>query len=160
MAATSQDPPKASSPQARKTMTAQRQSDTAPELAVRSVLHRRGLRFWKHRAPVAGLRCKADVVFPRHRVAIFIDGCFWHGCSQHRSIPKVNASWWREKIARNVARDRRNDDLLIAMGWAVVRVWEHDDPAMAADTIEATIRERQSKSPASLRPSPASRPAR
>jgi DNA mismatch endonuclease (patch repair protein) len=125
-------------------MIAQRQADTAPELAVRSALHRRGLRFWKHRAPIAGLRCKADVVFPRYRVAVFIDGCFWHGCSLHRSIPKANREWWREKIARNVARDRRNDELLKARGWMVVRVWEHDDPARAAERIEAVLRTRTS----------------
>lgn len=121
-------------------MLAQRQSDTAPEIALSSLLHRRGLRFRKHRSLVPGLRCRADIVFPRQRVAVFVDGCFWHGCSIHRSIPKSNAAWWRQKIGRTVARDRRNNVLLAEAGWTVFRVWEHDDLASAADCIESMVR--------------------
>lgn len=137
-------PPPPSSPLAQKTMSAQRQADTKPEIAVRSALHRRGLRYRKHLAPLQGLRCKADVVFLRQQVAIFIDGCFWHGCTQHGTVPKANNRWWRQKIEGNQARDRRNDEVLEHAGWAVVRIWEHEDPEAAADRVMAVVRGRAS----------------
>jgi len=110
--------------------------DTAPELALRRVLHRRGLRYYVHRRPLAGLRREADVVFPRARVAVFVDGCFWHGCPEHgRREHRTNGWYWPQKIERNRARDLDTDARLFAAGWEPVRVWEHEDPERAADRI-------------------------
>ena len=121
-------------------MRAQRQTDTAPERALRSELHRRGLRFRKNFRPLPGLRCRADVIFTRAHVAVFVDGCFWHGCPVHGRQPRANSEWWRQKLARNASRDRRNNALLTAAGWTVIRVWEHEDATAAADRVERTVR--------------------
>jgi DNA mismatch endonuclease (patch repair protein) len=123
-------------------MTAQPQTETAPERALRSVLHGRGLRFRKHVAPLPALRCRADIVFRTQQIAVFVDGCFWHFCPKHGSVPKANAEWWREKLERNVARDRRNDQVLEREGWTVLRVWEHEDPRLAADNVESLVKAR------------------
>lgn len=131
--------PSASSPDALLRMQSTRQRDTAPEIAVRSELHRRGLRFYVDRAPNPALRRRADILFPRRRVAIYIDGCFWHGCPEHGTWPKANADWWREKIEMNRARDRDTDRRLIAAGWTVVRAWEHEDAVFAADRVIEAI---------------------
>lgn len=120
-------------------MRRQARRDTAPELALRRELHRRGRRFFVDRPPLAGLRRRADLVFPRRRVAVYVDGCFWHSCPQHATRPKSNADWWAQKLAANVARDRDTDDRLTAAGWAVVRVWEHEDPTSAADRVQAAL---------------------
>lgn len=120
-------------------MVANRGQDTAPEQALRSAVHRRGLRFRKHVAPLKGLRCRADLVFPRAKVAVFADGCFWHRCPQHASFPKENAAWWRLKLDRNFERDRRNDEALATAGWTVVRVWEHEDAEAAADRVAEAV---------------------
>ncbi len=122
-------------------MQANRSVDTRPELALRSALHRRGLRFRKHVSPVPGLRCKADIVFPAARIAVFVDGCFWHGCELHGAIPRANAAYWRQKLGANVERDRRNDRALGEAGWNVIRVWEHEDVAEAAQRVEARVRQ-------------------
>lgn len=116
------------------------QRDNARELALRSELHRRGLRFRIHQRIVQGTRRTADVSFPRRRLAIFLDGCFWHGCPEHGTSPKNNGAWWRDKIDANIARDRDTDARLAADGWSVLRVWEHEDVADAADRIEQLIR--------------------
>ena len=137
-------PPRASSDAARAVMQGNRARDTRPERAVRSALHREGLRFRVHREPVAGLRCRADVVFPTERVAVFIDGCFWHGCPDHGVRPQTNRSYWDSKIGRNVARDRRNNAALEAAGWLVVRCWEHEDPLVAAERVLVTVLSRRS----------------
>jgi len=100
--------------------------DTGPEKRLRSALHRTGLRFRKDANVVDGIRCKADVVFRRERVCVFVDGCFWHGCRIHFTTPKTNAEWWLEKIQDNRRRDRRKTKRLRKKGWVVVRVWEHD----------------------------------
>jgi DNA mismatch endonuclease, patch repair protein len=131
--------PPASSADALRRMTSQRQRDTKGELELRSLLHRRGLRFRVH-ALLPGLRRRSDIVFTRARVAVFVDGCFWHGCPEHGSWPKQNADWWREKIEANQRRDRDTDARLKAAGWTVVRVWEHDDPTRAADRIAEIVR--------------------
>ena len=120
-------------------MQGNRSSDTTPERAVRSALHRRGVRFRKNARPVAALRCSADVVFSRSRVAVFIDGCYWHGCPIHGTSPSTNAAYWRAKLDANVARDRRNDSELAALGWTVLRFWEHEDPESVADQIAAAV---------------------
>lgn len=121
-------------------MRAQRRRDTAPEVALRRELHRRGARFFVDRAPLRGLRRRADLVFPRRRVAVYVDGCFWHSCPQHATSPKNNAQWWADKLAANVVRDRDTDTRLADAGWTVVRVWEHEDPTEAADRVQAALR--------------------
>ncbi len=120
-------------------MARQRRTGTKPETALRRELHRRGRRYFVDRAPLSGLRRRADLVFPRHRVAVYVDGCFWHSCPQHATFPKNNAQWWAEKLAGNVARDRDTDARLIEAGWTVVRVWEHEDPVEAADRVQAAL---------------------
>ncbi|HEV8055719.1 MAG TPA: very short patch repair endonuclease [Nocardioidaceae bacterium] len=120
-------------------MQAQRRRDTVPELALRSQLHRKGLRFRVDRVVLPGIRRRADVVFARARVAVFVDGCFWHACPQHATRPRANADWWAEKLAANERRDRDTDQRLDAAGWRVVRVWEHEDMAAAAEQIRALL---------------------
>ncbi|MGW0046135.1 very short patch repair endonuclease [Nocardia cyriacigeorgica] len=120
-------------------MSRQRRAGTAPELALRRELHRRGLRYFVDRAPIRGQRRRADVVFPRLRVAVYVDGCFWHSCPQHATYPKNNAEWWADKLAANVARDRATDDALAAAGWQVIRIWEHEDPVAAAGRVAAAL---------------------
>ncbi len=121
-------------------MQRQRQRNTTAETAIRSLLHRKGCRFRVH-YKFPGLGCRADIAFPRIRVAVFVDGCFWHGCPTHGTWPKQNAEWWREKIEANRRRDARIDQQLAAAGWRVVRVWEHEPPEVAATTIEDATRE-------------------
>ena len=127
--------PPASSAGARATMRANRRRDTAPEMTLRRELHRRGLRFRVDYPPVPGLQCRADVVFTKARLAIFVDGCFWHGCAEHGNLPRANRRWWQEKLELNVARDRRNDIELADAGWTVIRFWEHEPLATAADRV-------------------------
>jgi DNA mismatch endonuclease (patch repair protein) len=95
-------------------------------------------------APVPGLRRRADVVFPRERVAVFVDGCFWHGCPEHVTWPAANAAWWRRKIVGNQVRDRDTDRRLRAAGWTVVRVWEHEEPEVSASRVADTVTSRRS----------------
>ncbi|AOD24240.1 very short patch repair endonuclease [Rhodococcus sp. p52] len=120
-------------------MSRQRRRDTVPEVALRKELHRRGRRFFVDRAPLPGMRRRADLVFPRRRVAVYVDGCFWHSCPQHATFPKNNAEWWAAKLAANVQRDRDTDARLQAAGWTVVRVWEHEDPVVAATHVEDAL---------------------
>ncbi|MBJ8346171.1 very short patch repair endonuclease [Antrihabitans sp. YC2-6] len=121
-------------------LSKQRRRDTAPEIALRRELHRRGLRFFVDRAPLPGLRRRADLVFPRRRVAVYVDGCFWHRCPIHATDPKNNAEWWATKLATNVRRDRDTDARLAEAGWQVVRVWEHELPTVAADRVAQLLR--------------------
>jgi DNA mismatch endonuclease (patch repair protein) len=120
-------------------MRGNRSKDTAPEVALRSELHRRGLRFRKHVPVAPGLRFRPDIVFPRARVAVECLGCFWHRCPTHGVSPKTNASYWGPKLDRNVERDRQNAAALAALGWELVMVWEHESPIEAADRIEALV---------------------
>ena len=120
-------------------MRAQRRRDTAPELALRRELHRRGVRYYVDRAPMKGVRRRADLVFPRRKVAVYVDGCFWHSCPQHATFPKNNAQWWAEKLAGNVTRDRDTDTRLTDAGWTVVRIWEHENPMVAADRVQEAL---------------------
>ncbi|MDA8286331.1 MAG: very short patch repair endonuclease [Actinomycetota bacterium] len=114
--------------------------DTAAECAVRSELHRRGLRYFVDRRVVPDTRRRVDIVFPQRKIAIFVDGCFWHSCSMHRSVPRANRDWWVAKLAANERRDRETDAQLEDAGWTVLRFWEHEDPMAVADTIEANVR--------------------
>ena len=120
-------------------MVAQASRDTGPERALRSELHRRGRRFRIHYRPLAGLRREADLAFPRRKVAVFVDGCFWHRCPIHGSAPKANSLWWQAKLDTTEARDRDTDARLSDAGWTVVRVWEHEPPTLAADRVEAAL---------------------
>lgn len=115
--------------------------DTKPEVALRRTLHARGLRFRVDRLVLRGLRRRADLVFGPARVAVFVDGCFWHGCPTHGTWPKNNADFWREKIETNRLRDRDTDRRLIEAGWKVVRVWEHEDVSEVADRLERIVRD-------------------
>lgn len=109
-------------------------------MLLRRELHRRGLRY-RVDAPVPGFpRRRADVLFARARVAVFIDGCFWHGCPEHKTTPAANGAWWAAKLARNVERDRETDAHLRALGWTVLRIWEHEDIEHAATDIERVVR--------------------
>jgi DNA mismatch endonuclease (patch repair protein) len=132
----------ATSDSTRRSMVANRGRDTAPELLVRRAIHARGLRYRVNARPLPDLRRTADLVFRRARVAVFIDGCFWHQCPQHGSIPKLNEGYWAPKLARNVERDRETDDRLENAGWLVIRVWEHEDTEAAVRRIEKAVRER------------------
>jgi len=152
---TASTPPKASSPEVSKRMKRVRRRDTGPELRLRSELHRQGLRF-RVDVPVPFLpRHRADVVFGPAKVAVFVDGCFWHGCPIHGEVPRSNSAWWKAKIERVRQRDARTDDAFRAQGWLVVRVWEHEDVSAAADRVQRTVEARQPVSPVSKRLAPA-----
>lgn len=119
---------------------ANRRVDTKSEVALRSELHRRGRRFRKdHLLRVGEVRVRPDIVFSRRRVAVFVDGCFWHSCSEHLHVPKTNRDYWVPKLEANVARDRRVDAALHDAGWTVVRVWEHEDVIAAAERVDAVL---------------------
>lgn len=133
--------PPASSPSVRTRMSRQQRRDTQPELLVRRILHSRGIRYRIDVAPESGLRCRADLVWRGLRLAVFIDGCFWHGCPEHATRPKANEAWWAKKLDGNVQRDRLNDSELASRGWKVLRFWEHERPAAVADAICATLAE-------------------
>ncbi len=120
-------------------MLANRNRNTGPELALRHELFRLGFRYRIHYSPLASRRWKVDVAFPRHRLAVFIDGCFWHGCPQHHALPKSNVEFWRSKVLGNVGRDRKLDAMLSEQGWKVLRVWEHDDPEAAARLVASIL---------------------
>jgi DNA mismatch endonuclease (patch repair protein) len=126
-------------------METQARRDTAPEIAIRSAVHGRGLRFWVDRSPLPKLRRRADLVFSRAKVAVFVDGCFWHGCPQHGTLPKANADWWRHKLEQNRHRDRDTDERLMKAGWVVIRFWEHDEPEEAARTVARIVQARQAR---------------
>ncbi len=116
-------------------MQGNRSRDTAPELAVRRLVHAMGLRYRVNVRPVPTLRRTADLVFPRRRIAVFIDGCYWHGCAAHHRLPRANADYWSAKVARNRARDAATDEMLAAAGWTVLRFWEHESPEAVAEVV-------------------------
>ncbi len=122
-------------------MKANRARDTSPELAVRRLLHAIGLRYRVDYPPLGGRR-RADIVFTRQRIAVFIDGCFWHGCPEHATLPKANADYWLPKLQRNIVRDRETDELLRDSGWTVLRFWEHEASADVARAIADAVRTR------------------
>ena len=124
----------ASSPAVRRVMRGNRKRDTGPELALRRAIHRLGLRYRVAARPLRDRPWTADLVFPRARVAVFMDGCYWHGCPEHYEAPQTNASYWGPKIQRNQARDRLVDAELIEAGWRPLRIWEH------AELSDATAR--------------------
>ena len=135
--------PQASSEAALRRMRSQARRDTKPELALRRALWARGLRYRVEVAPIGNCRRRADLVFVTCRVAVFVDGCFWHCCPEHSTLPASNAEWWANKLAANVRRDRDTTARLIDEGWHVERVWEHESPDAAADRIERIVRARR-----------------
>lgn len=130
------------SPAVRAVMKANRSRDTKPELALRSAAHRLGLRYRVDAAPIKDLRRRADLVFPKAKVAVFSDGCYWHGCPDHYRPARRNDKFWNDKISKNQERDRDTDSKLADAGWLVLRVWEHEDPVEAADRIAQAVRDR------------------
>lgn len=120
-------------------MQGNRSRDTAPELAVRRLVHAMGMRYLVNARPVPNIRRTADLVFRGPRVAVFIDGCYWHGCPLHYRQPNANADYWRDKITRNRARDADTDTALRAEGWKVLRFWAHDAPETVAEAIRAAV---------------------
>jgi DNA mismatch endonuclease (patch repair protein) len=136
--------PEPGSDSATKIGRANRRTNTKPELMLRSALHAHGLRFRKdYLVRAGGLRVKADVVFTRLKVAVFVDGCFWHGCPDHSATPKRNPDYWIPKLQANVERDRRVDVALVNDGWAIVRVWEHERAQSAANRVDALVQHRR-----------------
>lgn len=143
---------KPSSTQASRRMASVRQHNTAAEIALRRELYRNGLRYRVGYVVLKRPRRVADVAFPGVKIAVFVDGCFWHGCPEHATWPKQNAEFWRHKIETNRARDADTNMRLEASGWKVIRVWEHESPVTAAETIArlvAKAKTARSKSPPS-----------
>jgi DNA mismatch endonuclease (patch repair protein) len=122
----------------RERLARQPSKNTSPEIAIRRELWARGFRFSLHR-PIPGTRRTIDIALVRHRVAVFVNGCFWHSCPRHGTTPRNNSHWWREKLARNVERDRETDRILRSQGWRVVRVWEHETPRSAGNRVTKVV---------------------
>jgi DNA mismatch endonuclease, patch repair protein len=131
--------PWASSPEAGRIKAATTGRDTRPELRVRSALHRRGYRFRVNFQPLPALRRTADIAFPRLRLAVFIDGCFWHGCELHHRPPRTNAHYWSGKVGRNIERDQDTNCRLLEAGWTPLRIWEHEATDDAVHVIAVAI---------------------
>ncbi|WP_136101091.1 very short patch repair endonuclease [Streptomyces sp. S816] len=132
-------------PETRARMSRQKSRNTQVEIALRRALHAAGLRYRVHRRPLKGVRREADVVFGPAKVAVFVDGCFWHGCPIHATWPKNNSDFWRTKIETNRRRDRDTDQRLTSAGWLPVRVWEHEDPVAAAARVLALVVARRAQ---------------
>lgn len=124
-----------SSPSASRRMANVRQKGTDAEVALRQEMHRVGLRYRIDYEVLRNPRRVADMAFPGRKIAIFVDGCFWHGCPEHATWPKQNADFWRQKIEANRQRDSDTNERLRSLGWTVLRFWSHESPAEAARTI-------------------------
>jgi DNA mismatch endonuclease (patch repair protein) len=131
----------ASSREVRASMQGNKGRDTGPEVRLRSLLHARGLRYRVSARPLPGLRRTADIVFPKARVAVFVDGCYWHGCVEHYRPSSTNPEFWSEKISGNRRRDAETNQLLSDAGWTVVRIWEHEEPAGVVDRVVHVVSE-------------------
>ncbi|WP_269083683.1 very short patch repair endonuclease [Lentzea aerocolonigenes] len=127
----------------RASMRSNRSRDTKPELALRSAVHALGLRYRVAARPLPEIRRTADLVFTRAKVAVFLDGCFWHGCPEHHTKAATNAGFWADKVNTNRDRDRNTDKRLSEAGWQSIRIWEHQDPKQAALEIAAAVRVRR-----------------
>lgn len=123
-------------------MQGNRGRDTRPELAVRRAAHALGLRYRVDVRPLPQLNRRADLVFTRPQVAVFVDGCFWHGCPRHHTVAKANGSFWADKVHGNRQRDAETDHVLGEAGWVVIRAWEHEDPIAVARRIAAVVNSR------------------
>jgi DNA mismatch endonuclease, patch repair protein len=127
-------------------MSRQPRKDTQPEVFLRRLLFTRGFRYRVH-LRVPGLpRRSVDIAFPGVKVAVFVDGCFWHGCPEHGTVPRSNCEWWRKKLDGNRSRDDETADHLSALGWRVLRFWSHEDITVMADTVAACVQERRTES--------------
>lgn len=128
-----------SSPDVSARMSRQTSRDTSAEWAVRQLLHASGYRYRIH-YPVPGMRRrKIDIAFTRARLAVLIDGCFWHSCPEHATSPKANAEWWRHKLDRNIERDQETNEQLLSEGWTVLRFWEHESPDAVMRQVAAAV---------------------
>lgn len=123
-------------------MRANRWRDAGLEIAIRSILERRGLRYRVHAPIPMNRRRRSDILFTRARIAVFVDGCFWNGCPEHATLPKANRAFWEEKIARNRRRDTDTNRLLTDDGRLVLRFWEHESPEDVVDRLERAWRQR------------------
>jgi len=119
------------------------QRDTPPELALRRELHRLGYRFRVDARLQGVTRSRPDIAFPTEKVAVYVDGCFWHSCPDHGTLPEKNKDWWRSKLTANLERDHRHTEELESAGWVVVRTWEHDPPLESAPVVAATVDSRR-----------------
>jgi DNA mismatch endonuclease, patch repair protein len=133
----------AASAAVRRVMRGNKSRDTEPEIAVRRAVHAMGLRYRVVARPLVGVRRTADLVFRRVKVAIFVDGCFWHGCPAHHAPPKTNAGYWAMKIEGNRVRDRHTTAMLTAAGWTVLRFWSHEEPLTVATQIAEVIQNKR-----------------
>lgn len=134
--------PHPTDPAVSRRMRANRRTGTDPEMALRSELHRRGLRFRKDLPlRVRDRVVRPDIVFTRARLAVFVDGCFWHACAEHGTQPKANTDYWRPKLERNVARDRSVNEALADAGWRVLRAWEHEPVSDVARRVQALVQQ-------------------
>jgi DNA mismatch endonuclease, patch repair protein len=120
-------------------MRSNRGRDTGPEMALRRAVHKLGLRYRVNARPLRQVRRTADLVFTRARVAVFLDGCFWHGCPDHHTVARTNARFWAEKVDTNRQRDRDTDRKLAEAGWIALRVWEHEDVEEAAQRVARVV---------------------
>ena len=138
--------PPASSDTVRRRMQQQRVRDTEPELALRRELHRRGYRYRVDYALLPTMRRRrADIVFTRQKIAVFLDGCFWHGCDEHGTVPTANRDWWRNKIQANRERDRDTNARLQDAGWRVIRIWEHQGQEEVMGSIVTALEDQSRK---------------
>jgi len=131
--------PAASTSVVRRRMQATKQRNTNLELRIRSLLHADGYRYYVDRSPEHGMRSRADLVFPRLRLAVYIDSCFWHCCPLHGTWPKANTRWWRDKLIGNAHRDLEVTRRLQQRGWSVLRIWEHEAPIDALKAVTSAI---------------------
>lgn len=125
-------------------MQAQRQRDTRCEMNIRRELHKRGIRYRIDCRPIPNMRRRADIVIRSAKLAVFVDGCFWHGCPLHWKPPKQHSEWWEAKVAANIRRDKDTTALVEDAGWMVIRAWEHEDATIVAARIADVLYERQS----------------
>jgi DNA mismatch endonuclease (patch repair protein) len=139
---TTEPPRQSPGPALSRKMSTLARRDTKPELLLRQELHRRGLRYRVQIKVPGNNRRTIDIAFTRVRLAVYVDGCFWHGCPEHHVRPKANGDWWAWKIERNQARDRDTDRELLSRGWEVLRLWEHVESDRGADMVEQTYRRR------------------
>jgi len=134
----------ASSEKTRKSMRANRRRDTTPELALRRELWKAGLRYRVDARVLAQVARRADLSFRRERIAVFVDGCFWHMCSLHRTVPATNREFWEAKLKANRVRDLDTDRRLVAEGWLPIRLWSHEDPSVASIVVAEAVFQRRS----------------
>ncbi|AEU38019.1 very short patch repair endonuclease [Granulicella mallensis] len=134
----------ATSPAVRRVMQGNKSRDTKPEIAVRSAVHALGMRYRVSARPLPDLRRTADLVFRNARVAVFVDGCFWHGCPVHHAPPKTNAGYWATKVQGNRRRDRDTTRRLRKENWTVLRFWAHEAPLSVATQIATVVRKKAS----------------